>query len=158
MRVKGEGHRLAEMLALGSAPALLTDAVFLEGLSCNGSQFEGQEVVGDFYKREAALAGVSVKGKVYLSSLALYPGDPRAWVSGRGDVERVCRERGFTASGAVNVQGGITGTPPEDVDVAPDIIEQRALDRLEVDPSLAFRPRDEVLHETKEMLRPHWAK
>lgn len=138
-------------------PALLTDSVFLAG-NTNGSQFESQPEVGDYYKWVAEAAGVNVKGLLYVPGLALFPGDPKAWVSGRGDVERVCRERGFTATGAVNVQGGRGDVPPEDVDVAPDIVEQRVLDRLEADPSLAFRPPDEVLHETKEMLRPHWAK
>ena len=84
----GCSPRLAEMLAAGQPPMSNTDREFLEG-HCNGNQFAGREAVGDAYAAVARAEGADTTGKVYMGSLAAYPGDPRAWVSGRGDVQRV---------------------------------------------------------------------
>jgi hypothetical protein len=103
MRRNGESHKLAEMLALQRTPGAVTDSTFLAG-HVNGNQFADDPNAGARYKREAEAAGVSTTGKVYLSQLAKYPGDPKAWVSSRGDVARVCKERGWACSGAVKVK------------------------------------------------------
>jgi hypothetical protein len=110
----------------GQPPACITDATFLAG-HCNGSQFEKTPYIGDYYRCEAEAAGVSTKGKVYLSQLAEYPGDPRAWVDGRGDVQRVCEERGWGCGGSVNVQGAAMPPEPE-IALADDIAESLAND------------------------------
>lgn len=99
----------------GRPPAVMTDSVFLEG-HANGNQFENTPSLGDFYAREAKAQGVDTKGKVYLSGLASHPGDPRAWVSGRGDVRKVCEERGWHCEGAVNVKGDGPGRKPSKAD------------------------------------------
>lgn len=100
---EGTSPTLAEMFASAQAPCAVTDATFLAG-HCNGSQFAGQEAEGDFIRRVAESEGQSVKGKVYLGGLAKYPGDPKAWVDGRGDVKKVCEERGWNCEGSVNVK------------------------------------------------------
>src|SRR5258708_4634056 len=124
MRADGLSHNLAEMFALQRPPSIAgTDSIFMEG-RCNGSQFDGQEAIGDLYKAEATAAGVDTTGKVYLSSLADHPGDPRAWVSGRGDVQRVCEERGYGCTGAVKVKGR-EAEPVADVPVAADIVDEK---------------------------------
>lgn len=51
------------------------------------------QIQGNELASELRAQGGSTTGKVYLSSLAEYPGDPRAWVSGKDDVKRVCKER-----------------------------------------------------------------
>jgi hypothetical protein len=146
-----------EMVATGIAPGCMTDDVFLAGLGCNGSQFDGQERVGDEYKQIAKEAGVSVQGKVYMGSLAEYPGDPKAWISSRADAERVCTERGWGCRGAVNVKTPQVAPLPS-VGVADDLVEHHAAKRIMEDPGLAERPIEEVKEETKQKLAPSWVK
>lgn len=130
---EGTSHKLAEMFALGITPCIKTDATFLRG-HANGSQFQGkQEFMGDYYKSIAESKGQSTKGKVYLASLAAFPGDPEAWVDGRGDVERVIRKRGWKVEGAVNVDA-IEPEEVERVAVADDIVNEKVLDVLEEHP------------------------
>ena len=124
MRRRGESHNLAEMLALQAVPHLVTDSAFLAG-HANGSQFEKTPYLGDAYRRRALASGQDVKGKVYLSGLAEYPGDPRAWVSGRGDVQKLCEERGWGCRGSVNVKRDASAEPGPAVDVADDILERQ---------------------------------
>lgn len=129
MRRTGVGHKLAEMFALQSPPAAMTDSVFMAG-NINGGQFAGQPDVGDLYRKTAEASGVNPKGKTYISGLAEYPGDPRAWVSGRGDVSRLLSERGWGAEGAVNMPTTrIVDTGP--YQVAEDIIEKSVRAELE---------------------------
>lgn len=103
--------KLADMLASQQPPGGMTDSTFLEG-HCNGNQFEKRPEFGDHYKKIAEQAGVSVKGKVYKGGLARFPGDPEAWVGGRADVERVCRQRGWGCEGAVSVAPTEAGRLP----------------------------------------------
>jgi hypothetical protein len=168
MRRKGESHRLAEMLAFGQGPALLTDAVFLEN-HCNGSQWAGpaQEWIGDLYKQEAAKAGVDVKGKIYLGGLARFPGDPEAWVSGRGDVKRVCESRGWGCTGAVEVKRQEPLTPAPVKAVADDIVKDLVEAKLDLLPEEERRRAEgpggqAILEGLREEVvsthAPHWQK
>lgn len=103
LRKGGCSPRLAEMYALQSPPGSNTDREFLHGHS-NGNQFDKgpmAEAMGDKFRAEAELRGVSVKGKVYLGGLAEFPGDPRAWISDKSEAKRVCEERGWKCSGLV---------------------------------------------------------
>lgn len=113
--VTADGCKLCIMFAAGKAPFGMTDSVFLEGMDCNGSQFEKNPHVGDFLAAEAKATGVSTKGKVYIGGVARYPGDPEAWVSGRGDVQRVAEKRNLTVKGAVKRSAdGRVGKPAAD--------------------------------------------
>jgi hypothetical protein len=150
-----QAGRLAEMLEAGQPPMSLTDREFLEG-HANGSQFDGQEFVGDYYKGIAAKAGVDVKGKVYLSGLAAFPGDPEAWVSGRGDLARVAEKRGWGVQGAVDVP--LTNVAePTGGGVADSIVEDKVLDIVESSEE-PIKDIGELKHEVREKLKPHWAK
>lgn len=160
MRREGVSHNLAEMFALQQPPMMGgTDSAFLEG-HCNGNQFEGSEEVGDFYKEEASAAGVDVKGKVYLSGLAAYPGDPEAWVTGRGDVKRVCEQRGWGCRGAVNVKSADAVAPPPEVGIAPDIVDAEAAKVLEHIPARQRKHVDvgELKEQIKDKITPRWSK
>jgi hypothetical protein len=128
-REAGNSHNLAEMFVTGQGPALLTDAVFLEG-HCNGNQFTGQERAADKLRAVAEGHGQSVTGKVYVGGLARFPGDPEAWVSGRSDVERVLRQRGWGSEGAVNVSA--RGLPPKRELALPKVkpFKQRLAEKL----------------------------
>lgn len=144
--------RFDDMVNSGIPPGANTDREFLFG-HVNGNQFEGQDFAADHHKKVAKAAGVSTTGKVYLSGLAEYPGDPRAWVSGRGDVQKVAEERGWGVEGAVNVKRQ-PAPPRPAIEVADDLVELHLAERLAKDPALAEKPRDEAKHEVKESLKP----
>lgn len=152
-RESGTAHNLAEMFALCQAPSVMTDAVFLEGRH-SGSQFEKSPAVGDFYKRVAEQAGQDITGKTYVSGLARYPGDPEAWVSSRGDVRRVCEQRGWGCTGAVEVPVSKIAETGGPYRVADDLVEARAdvLAREEPEASRA-----DLLIKAREQLSPDWA-
>jgi hypothetical protein len=141
LRDGGMGHGLAEILATRTFPALWTDTEFNRG-RCNGNQFEKTPGLGDYYRKAAEAAGVSTTGKHYCTGLADYPGDPTAWVSDRGDVLRVAREKGYKVSGSVDYTPPDRGCDPgPDVAVADDLIDAEVSDILEANPGAS---RDEV--------------
>lgn len=160
MRREGVSHNLAEMFALQSPPQIAgTDSIFTEGW-CNGNQFEGQEWVGNMYRREAEAAGVDVTGKRYLGGLARWPGDPEAWVSGRGDVKRICEQRGWNCNGAVKVKAPDDVAPPEHTPLADDIIDDKVAEILETVPA-KDRPRVDTIdlrEQVKDKMTPDWNK
>ena len=154
-RRNGCSHTLAEMLAFQRPPGAKTDASFLEGF-CNGNQFEKTPHVGNYYKSVADQAGVNVKGKIYQAGLAESPGDPRAWIESRDDVKRICEERGWGCDGSVTLPVRNV-KPPDEIDVADDILEDHVQDVLDEQPVLAPR-RGELKEEIREQIKPHWAK
>lgn len=151
-RQKGTSHNLAEMFALGQAPMANTDREFLEGRE-NGRQFEKNPELGDFYRREAEARGADVTGKVYLSGLAAFPGDPRAWVSGRGDVRRLCEDRGWGCEGSVSVPVRNVAETGGKYEVAPELVMDRAADLAANCPG--DRPGD-LVEKAREQLSPNW--
>jgi hypothetical protein len=132
LRRNGVPHGMAQVLATRRFPKIRTDSTFNEG-RCNGNQFEKVPELGDHYKSIAESAGVSVTGKTYLSSLARFPGDPEAWVDGRGDVERIALKRGWTVQGDVSVKGHECDFDNDPV-VADDIIERETLNFIDQNP------------------------
>lgn len=107
-RRAGTSHTLAEMFASATGPCLQTDTAFLAAFGANGAQFEKtNDLVRDHYAAEAKRAGVSIKGKIYHSGVAEFPGDPRAWVDNLSDVKRICEKKGWQAEegGSVKVKG-----------------------------------------------------
>jgi hypothetical protein len=160
LRAEGLSHNLAEMFALQAPPQIAgTDAIFLQGHD-RGNQWEGQEYVGDMYKAEARAAGVDVTGKVYLGGLARYPGDPEAWVSGRGDVKRVCEQRGWGCTGAVKVKAAEPLGPPETVALADDIVDDKVAEIMGHVPEKE-RPHVDVhdlREQVKDTMTPNWNK
>lgn len=147
MRLDGASHKWAEMLALQSPPMSNTDREFLEG---SGEQFAKTPHMGDYYKSVAERHGKNVKGMKYISGLARFPGDPDAFVTGRGDVQRVCEARGWDCDGSVKVKG----RKPEPIGpyrVADDIVADRAMDLM--DAGLA-KNAEEATHKAREQLSP----
>ncbi len=134
------------MLATGGTPYLRTDVEFLKD-SENGRQFQDTPKLADQYKKNCEKAGGSVTGKKYLRQLAKFPGDPRAWVSSRGDVEAVARETGLGVEGLVNVKTPEV-EPPKRVKVDKKIVER------ELKKALKFvKPGKEVSETTKQDMR-----
>jgi hypothetical protein len=155
----GCSPKLAEALAFQQGPALKTDALLFEGHH-NGNQFQDSPSTGDFYKQAAQRAGVSTAGKIYLGTLANFPGDPRAWVSDRHDVQKVLEERGWGCSGAVSRKVDDLPSTESHPGVADDIVDDE-VDRLTTkNPDLAPTPKEKL--ELKEKIKgertPHWHK
>ncbi len=150
----GCSEKLAEMLALGSPPMSNTDREFLAGRGGCYDQFAGNEAMGNYYKRVAESQGQNTTGKVYLSGLAEYPGDPRAWVTGRGDVQRLCEEKGWGCEGSVKMPvrrvAEVTGGG-----LASDLVDEEVQARLAENPEQrALDVREKVIEERA----PYWAK
>ncbi len=137
-----------------TAPTLKTDTTFLAiADNCNGKQFEKDPKAGDYYRRMAERAGVSTTGKIYMPGLAAFPGDPRAWVSDRGDVRRICEVNGWGCDGAVKVKAQQFEHKP--VAIAEDIVQEEVKKVLEQDPDAKVEDvREKVIQKRK----PHWAK
>lgn len=143
-----------DMIRSGLAPHCISDQTFMRGHD-NGSQFEGNQAQGDFYKKITEANGGNTNGKRYLSGLANFPGDPEAWVSGRDDVKRLLEKRGWASEGAVTVAARESIEPPEPrYDVADDIVDgytHHIADRLP-DPDLVDRAH--LREQVKERIRP----
>jgi hypothetical protein len=148
------------MIASGQLPSIRTDSTWLAGVdNANGKQFEGQEYAGDFYRQKALEGGVNPVGKVYLSSLAKFPGDPEAWVSGRGDIQRIVDKNGWEAEGTVTAKGR-EHAPPKEVPLGEDIVNEELLTAVEDNPDLAASRQkvEDKRQEIVEKRTPHWAK
>lgn len=156
---QGTSPLLAEMFAVGQPPGSKTDREFLAGFGANGGQFAKRPENGDFYAAEARAQGVDITGAVYLSGLAAYPGDPRAWVRGRGDAQRVCEERGWGCQGDVNVPLHKVEEPTGG-GLAPDIVAremEKALEQVPVEERSQVDTED-LREQVISQKGPHWAR
>jgi hypothetical protein len=161
-RSEGTSHSLALMFATRRAPLTKgTDSVFMAGMEYRQAEEfnNGVPTAPTLYRRVAKQAGVSTKGKVYKSSLALYPGDPRAWVDGLGDVKKLADERGCDVDGAVTVRAAKKRPwDRKDYRVADSIVDRLAKEAVVRDPSLKEKPKEEVREMVREKATPDWAK
>lgn len=123
------GCTLCPMFASGVTPACKSDGTIFPGHLTGGRQFR-TEVVRRRYLAKARAAGVSTDGKVYCSSLAEFPGDPRAWTDNVGDQVKLLKERGWSADGDVKVKGPEVAPPPP-VRLAEDLVQERLERKLE---------------------------
>ena len=144
------------MLRTRKVPVCVTDDQFMNHFGVNGSQFANRPEQGDYYKQKAEAAGVSVKGKVYISQLANEPGDPRAWVSGRGDIQRICEERGWGVQGSgLNIKADNDVAPCVDPDakyeVDDNVINSYCADLIEDNPEMVKNQQE--LDDLKESVR-----
>lgn len=130
---------MADMLASRCPPGTLnTDRAFLEGWG-HQDQFEGDTSgYGDFVRQQAAKAGVETTGRRYLSTLARFPGDPRAWVADRSDVKRICEEDGLGCpeAGTRVASCDAPGLDDKPYEVAEDIVVEKLANECAVDPDL----------------------
>lgn len=153
-------QRANEMLASGKPPQSNTDVEFLRDTE-NGRQFEKSPDVGDKLKKACEKAGGSTTGKKYLGQLARYPGDPLAWVSGRGEVERFCERTGAACEGAVNVKGQERSEPPpQPIPIADKIVhrETTAVFVKEGQKKATVRQYKKKFAEVRDKLVPAWKK
>lgn len=140
-RKNGTSHRLAEVFAFQRSPAIETDTRFIDGhdgdLGLNPETFYGSRVLA-----EARSHGINTRRAVYKSTLARYPGDPRAWVESKSDCIRRAEALGMSLEGQVNY------TPPErdlpddsnkPYRVADEIVDAAYQDAIEAEPKLASK-------------------
>lgn len=125
----GVNPKLADMLASRQPPGASTDREFLHGY-CNGNQFERNRPMGDYYASVAKQHKVDITGKVYMSGLAAFPGDPKAWVSSRADAAKVLDERGWGSDGAVS-RPVRNKADKNRKDIADDIVRENVEKQLE---------------------------
>jgi hypothetical protein len=132
----------------GKPPCIQSDTTFMAGRWESHTQ------------HHAALerAGHTTQGKVYLSSLARFPGDPRALVDSRGDVRKICEQEGWNCEGSVNVKGKQL-PPRESTDVAEDIVQEHVEAEIEKAGG-RMKPKEvaDTREKVKNRLRPHWKK
>ena len=139
MRLDGESHNMADMLASRSFPGTKgTDRAFWQGREFGGAQFQDRPLVGQHHLAMAERAGVNVAGKVYNGTMARYPGDPEAWVSNLGDVKDICERRGWEAEGAITVKAPrYAAREPQPYRVADDLVERYVNEAIDDNPDLA---------------------
>lgn len=144
-----------QMIVSCRPPKSNTDVEFLAG-SENGRQFQGRPEQGEFYRKQAEKRGQSVKGKKYLSQLARFPGDPEAWVSSRGDVQKVLEDRGWGSDGLVNVKAKPREEATKPVDVSEDILE-RETSKAAI-PGMKAKDRKDLRETIRKKIKPSYKK
>lgn len=154
MRKAGSSHKLAEMLALQSAPgASGVDNTFMSGTE-NGKQFAKSPWLGAAYKKiSERLAPGSTSGAKYISQIARFGGDPKAWVRSRADVKKRVHELGDRdIDGMVTVRGAVRDPKPP-VPIAEDIVQSMVRAKVARDPSLNTPKK--LKHVRREILEKH---
>jgi len=91
-RRQGECHNISEIVAFRQVPGVNTDTSFMSGCY-NQNQFAGSkgpnEVIAKGYVELAKRAGVTDLGaRRYVSQIARYPGDARAWIGSKGELRK----------------------------------------------------------------------
>jgi hypothetical protein len=148
MRADGQSHSMAEMLATRSLPGIRTDATFMT------KKPRRQNLPRSYYKN-ARKAGVVTDGKYYDGQMARYPGDPEAWVSGRGDIRSICKKNQWSVEGEVNYKCTPKQVPAR-IDTQPyaaaeDLVRKEVRKLGRIDPGLVDTPRS--LEKTTEETR-----
>jgi hypothetical protein len=92
------------------------------------------EFMRQHYLKEARKAGVEPNGKIYKMGLVRpeYAGkfDPEALVDSTSQVKGTLERRGWGCEGMVEVAPTPLDTPPEQVDVADDLVEEHTLNDI----------------------------
>lgn len=137
---KGCTPKMAEMFASRVAPKTRgLNRSFMEKFRAGHT--DGLDGVTDresFY-RMAHAAGVSTAGKYYQHDLADYWGDPNGWVSDLDEVADKCRAQNRACEGAITIKN-YEAPPEKAVRLAPHLVEEELLNRIDANPDLAAHP------------------
>lgn len=154
----GCSHNMAEILSSGQIPNVRTDVTFLKGLKNEFVSKDHEILVRRLAKKE----GVDTNGKVYLSQLAERPGDPKAWVSSRHDVMKVCEERNWALTGMAGSRkidsrdDDYVETP--NIPIAEDLVDRHTRAFIHDHPEAAKEDKSKVREMVKEAITPSWNK
>lgn len=131
------------LLQTRRAPGVQTDSTFMSGSHVDDGW--GNDNASRMAARAAArAAGVNPEGKKYLPGLAKKRFDPAAWVSGKGDVIRRCKEEGWGCNGSVSVAAPTLDEPnplEKPYRVAPHLVE-REVNRIVAERNGDVTPRE----------------
>jgi hypothetical protein len=151
LRMKGMAHRLAELLACQSCPAIMTDSVFKAGMQTVGDDLN----TGDGIYMRNVIAAAKAKGftpsptSTYFANLARYPGDREAFVpatEGRGYIKKLCEKRGWACDGAVKSKARQPDSDPLSggKKLGNDIVNARMREMAAKDPDRVRKNRAEI--------------
>jgi hypothetical protein len=139
-------RRMAEIIATRTTPGDgLTDRAFMEGFLTGHDDGLVGESAQDYREKYRAATGSYPSGRRYMSGVARFPGDPRAWVDSMADVRKICEEDNLSWQYAGKVLHEAR-EPEADSDdkpyaVAPDLIEKRLKKAVEANPDLKHQPK-----------------
>lgn len=155
LTLPGTGAKFNEMVKNGVPPSANTDREFLTGTE-NGRQFAHNQDHGNRLRAACEANGGTTQGRKYIASLAKFAGDPEAWVSGRGDVQKVLEARGWGCEGAVNTPiRELEPTPA--IPLAPDILKEAVIKEV-TGKDLSAREVADTVEKVKDRMTPHWKK
>jgi hypothetical protein len=157
MREDGQDEVLATMFALRRPPTSRTNQNYQKSFGTLDQQFSGCPKLLEYNTRVAKSLGYTPNiNDHYNSSLAKFPGDPKAFVphdDPKGHIKKVCEERGDACEGDVNVKGREPLRDPMEtrIPMAADIVKQRVkeLEINQPDEARKMTPQDkkaEVIH------------
>lgn len=149
LRLKGNTHKFAVMVACQRGPRLMTDAVYFQ----NSRQVDAQFISPQ--QRDKAVAIARRHGynpqrhDTYVSDIARFFGDPEAWVpqtGGRGYIKKICEQRGWECHGAVETKYREPDADPHEtgVKLAPDLVNAGIKRMVAKDPKLKHKSRAEL--------------
>lgn len=91
-------------------------------------------MIGEHYRKVAEAAGVVTRGKQYISQLAEYPADPRAWVDSRADMIRLAKAQNKSLDGIVKLKN--EQVEPSQGGLAEDIAQKFAAKIMKENPGM----------------------
>lgn len=127
------------------SPNLRTDTTFRQGTGtlldqCGGNVKEAEKIVAAC-RRQGGNPGYN---DYYLPGVAQSMGDPEAFVpagEGRDYVKKLCRKRGTSCRGLVEVEAP-DRPPVKNVPLAESVIRRMTKKAVKADPSLAAKPQE----------------
>lgn len=132
--------KMAEMLASRVAPKTRgLNRSFMEKF--RAGHVDGLEGITDrdYFYRKAKEAGVSTTGKYYQHDLADYWGDPNGWISDLDEIADKCKAQNRECEGAITIKAP-EAPPQKAVRLAPHLVEEELMDRIDANPDLAAHP------------------
>ncbi len=154
--------KLCEMFASCTPPQCHTDNTLMNGGVENGRQFAKAEWAGDFYAKQAKKHGLkSTKGRIYMSRLAKFPGDPDAWIADKGDIQKLAEKRGMGINGyGLSIPMRNDVEPEPGIDIADDIVDREVTDILAANPEVAPTKKEklDLREKVRNKRKPHWSK
>jgi hypothetical protein len=139
-----------------AARAAGTDSAFFEHARARMESMPRWQL--DHYLSTARTAGINTAGKFYCGGLGA-PDDKHAWVSGVGDIKKVCEIKNLTCDGHVKHRG-TEMPPPPPVDLAPDLVQEMVVEECKADPGLAEKVKksDRALQGLRERVKAKYTR
>lgn len=117
------------IIETGQFPGVQTDTAFHANRGSLLKQLSGDEA---WAKKLAQTAkkngGVITSDHTYISQLAEYPGDPKAFIppgEGRGYIKKLCEARGKSVTGAVEYEAPKRDIPKRKTRLAEDLVQSQ---------------------------------